>query len=41
MGTFKIGIFWTDVAMDYLHSMSDGMISVECPHVDFNLYMQI
>jgi len=33
--------FWIQAAMDCLHVISDGMISVECRHMNFNSYIQI
>jgi hypothetical protein len=34
------GSFWIEAAIDCLHSVSDGMISVQCRHKEFNLNIQ-
>jgi len=33
--------FWTEAAIYCLHAIIDRMISVECCHTNFNLYIQI
>ena len=39
--TAQSGIFWIEAAIDCLRAISDGMISVECRHTNYNSYMQI
>jgi len=34
------GTFWIEAAIDCLHSVSDGMISVQCRHKNVNLNIQ-
>jgi hypothetical protein len=33
--------FWTEAAIDCLRAISNGMMSVECRHINVNSYMQI
>jgi len=35
------GSFFIEAAMDCLHAIGDGMISVECRHRNFNSYILI
>jgi len=39
--TIELGSFWTEAAMDCLRPVSDGMISVQCNHTNFNSYIKI
>ena len=39
--TTQSGSFCIETAMDCLHAVCDGMISVECHHRNFNSYILI
>jgi len=39
--TAESGSFWIEEAVDCLGAISDGVISIECPHINFNWYIQI
>ena len=39
--TTQSGSFCIEAAIDCLRAFSDGMISVECRHTNYNSYMQI
>ena len=39
--TTESGCPWIEAAMDFLRAASDGMVSVERRHTNFNSYLQI
>jgi len=39
--TTEPGSLWIEAAIDCLRAISDGMVSVECRHRNFNSYTQI
>jgi len=39
--TTESGCSWTEAAMDCLRAVSDGMVSIERRHTNFNSYQQI
>jgi hypothetical protein len=40
-GLTESGSFWTEAATYCLRAVSDGTISAECRHTDFNSYLQV
>jgi len=39
--TKESGSFWTEEAIDCLRDINEGMITVECRHMNFNSHIQI
>jgi hypothetical protein len=39
--TTEPGSFWIEAVIDFLRAISDGMISVEFRHTNFNSYILI
>jgi hypothetical protein len=39
--TMELGCFWNEAAIDCMRAIRGEMISVECRHTNFYLYIQI